>query len=299
MESSEEVRNWLDLPGDVLSLVFSKLGVFDVLFNVQNVCSSWRKFCKEPLVWLAIDLRYPWPDMDIDLEKVARHAIDRSCGQLVEFSVDYICTDELLRYITERSCPLRCLRLMSCHRVTDDGLIEVVNGLPLLEELDLSYCCTFSNKVLEVIGCSCPHLKTFKLNSRRFRNSDVEWDEEAFTIAGCMPELRNLQLLGNQLTDDGLRAILDGCPHLESLDLRQCFNVNLGGELQKRCADAIRCLSLPNDFDYCEIDPNAHGYETVDEDYPSGFSEVDFLSDDVYYEFSDGNDLSDYGEFVF
>ena len=62
-----------------------------------------------------------------------------------------------------------------------------------------------------------------------------------------MHGLHHLQLFGNQLTNVGLRAILDSCPHLESLDLRYCFNLNLLGDLGRRCREQIRKLLLPTD----------------------------------------------------
>lgn len=40
---------------------------------------------------------------------------------------------------------------------------------------------------------------------------------------------------------------MDGCPNLESLDLRQCFNVYLQGDLEKRCAEKIRDFRRPHD----------------------------------------------------
>ena len=48
----------------------------------------------------------------------------------------------------------------------------------------------------------------------------MEYEDEALAIAETVPGLRHLQLFGNRMTNDGLKAILDGCPQLESLDLR-------------------------------------------------------------------------------
>jgi hypothetical protein len=113
-----------------------------------------------------------------------------------------------------------------------------------------------------------------------------------------MPELRSLQLFGDKLTNDGLQAILDGCPHLESLDLRQCFNVILAGDLGKRCAGQIKHLRRPldstDDYEfYSKLDDD---YGSFDGDYPSGLSDYDLdLSDPCgYYDFSDSEDYDDF-----
>lgn len=58
-------------------------------------------------------------------------------------------------------------------------------------------------------------------------------NKKAMAIAEHMPALRTLKLYGNPLTNVGLQAILDGCPHLESLDVCKCCNLNIGGNFGK------------------------------------------------------------------
>ncbi|KAG7034752.1 putative F-box/LRR-repeat protein 9, partial [Cucurbita argyrosperma subsp. argyrosperma] len=54
--SSEEVaRNWLESPADIMPMILLKLGAIDILCNVLNVCSSWRKICKDDLEIICID----------------------------------------------------------------------------------------------------------------------------------------------------------------------------------------------------------------------------------------------------
>ncbi|XP_010266877.1 PREDICTED: putative F-box/LRR-repeat protein 23 isoform X2 [Nelumbo nucifera] len=251
LDSPEEVRNWLELPADVLYLIFMKLGAIEVLVRAQAVCSSWRKLSRSPQLWRCIDMRevqdYYHTDYDVEnLEKMALNAIDRSDGQLIEFSAEHFTTDKVLERITDKSSPLRCLRLVSCYKISDEGLMEAAKKLPLLEELQLSYC-SISEEALEAVGNSCPQLKSFRLNCHGYRSPHIESNEEAHAISKSMPELRHLHLFGNKLNNDGLQAILDGCLYLESLDLRQCFNVDLAGDLGKRCGEMIRHLRPPND----------------------------------------------------
>lgn len=194
---------------------------------------------------------------------------------------------------------LRRLRLVCCYNVSDEGLTEVAEKLPLLEELDISIG-NLSKDPLEAIGRSCPGLKSLKFNMEGYRRPHIECDEEAFAIAKTMPELRHLQLFGNKLTNLGLVAILNGCPKLESLDLRQCFNVNLEGTLGKRCAEQIKDLRRPYDpiLDY-PFEAELYDDGSFDEDHPLGISDIDFLSDDDYdyYAFSGESDLSDYEDY--
>ncbi|KAF9620216.1 hypothetical protein IFM89_010951 [Coptis chinensis] len=294
---SKRTRNWHNLPRDVLILIFMKLELSEVLYNAQLVCSWWRKIAKEPELFHIIDVQNLWDFFDIRdydhttktakdpgilrlnearhyfetqdynrMSKMAIEAINRSCGELVKFSIMKFATDKVLRYIGMKSGnSLKCLRLAKCKQVSEKILIQVVKKLPLLEEFELCYS-SFSWKVIKVVGHSCPRLISFRLNRHEvkhihyspYRNEFIrkhvierslrkcEVDDDAFAIAANMPTLRRLHLFGNSMTDKGLRAILDKCPHLEYLDLRKCFYIKFGGFLRERC-QGIRILRLPDD----------------------------------------------------
>ncbi|KAJ4703052.1 F-box protein [Melia azedarach] len=302
MDSSsadEQSRTWAELPADITSTILSKVGAIDVLTSAQRVCSSWLGICRDPAMWRNIDMHNLgdlW-DMEHDLEKMCRHAVDRSEGHLLSINIEYFGTDELLEYIARRSSRLRNLRLVSCYSISDQGFGGAVANFPLLEELDLSYC-SLSKEALEAVGKSCPLLKSLKLNSQGYRYPKIECDEEAIAIAENMHGLRHLQIFGNKLTNNGLQAILDGCPLLQSLDLRQCFNVSLGGNLEKICTQRIKDLRRPNDStDDYEFDPEVQDvcWSSAEDDYPSGISDIELASDeDDYYEFSDNDYDFDY-----
>ncbi|KAM4101302.1 hypothetical protein ACB094_05G133400 [Castanea mollissima] len=243
-------RNWLDLPRDVTESILQRLGSVEILRSAGKVCTLWRNICKEPSMWRDINMhnlkRYIfWPSVRL---KVCHHAVGRSCGQLRAINLEYAANDELLNYIAQSSSQLRRLRLFHCCEFTDEGLIEMVEKLPLLEELDITMSrLSLSEETIEAVGRHCPHLTSFKWNNEEYRFPEIQCDEEAVAIAKNMPELRHLQLIENSLTNDGLQTILDGCPHLESLDLRKCFNVTLSGNLGRICAERIKNLRHPDD----------------------------------------------------
>lgn len=173
---------------------------------------------------------------------------------------------------------------MFCDGISGLGLTRAVENFPLLEELHL-YNSPIPMEVIEDIGFTCQHLKSFKLNSLVYKRPHVECDLEALAIAESMPELRHLQLIGSKLTNSGVQAILDGCPCLESLDLRQCFNVNLGGDFGTLCSQKIKDLRRPNDpTDDYEFDANL--YESSEGDYITGYSDIDMSDLEDYMEFS-------------
>ncbi|KAL6201476.1 hypothetical protein ACLB2K_025190 [Fragaria x ananassa] len=295
-------RNWLELPPEITASIISRLGAVEILTAAEKVCRSWRAICKDPLMWRIIDMRNDGDlhDMTYDLEKMCCDAVDRSCGQLVDISVEYFGSDELLKYITARSSGIRRLRLVWCYCITDEGLSEVAPKLPMLEDLELSMC-TLSHEPLEVVGRSCPLLKSLKLNNHWYQFPQELCNNDACAVAGTMRGLQHLQLFGNKLTNDGLIELLDGCPRLESLDLRHCFNLYMDGDLEKMLTENIKKLRLPYDSteDY-EFDAISNGYESRDDDLgsPYGFSGSNLLSDDYdEYGFSSEGDFYDYEDY--
>lgn len=81
-------------------------------------------------------------------------------------------------------------------------------------------------------------------------------DDDAFAIAKTMQGLRHLKINGNSLTNEGLVAILDRYPLLESLDLRGCLNLNWSGFSWKRYHGQIKDLQLRNNV---SLDDNFDG----------------------------------------
>ncbi|XP_070021661.1 putative F-box/LRR-repeat protein 23 [Nicotiana sylvestris] len=195
----------------------------------------------------------PWlepSDMDYDLGEMCRHAVDRSQGELVDINLEYFATDKLLSYVAERSGKLKRLSIACCYGMLCDGSVEAVQKLPLLEELSLTHT-DITTEGIEALGRSCPRLTSFKLNNSCYMGSGDDFgegdfrNEEALAIAKNLPALQNLQLIGNTMTNEGLLAILDGCPHPVSLDLRLCKNVSLNEVLSSRISGQIKDVKHP------------------------------------------------------
>ncbi|KAE8728445.1 hypothetical protein F3Y22_tig00004360pilonHSYRG00010 [Hibiscus syriacus] len=133
-------------------------------------------------MWKSIDMRNlgDLHYMEYDPEKMYVHAVNRSCGRLLDINIEYFGTYELLFYISERT--------------------KMV--IRLFATAVAYHCSSFSLQMLLFTGL---------LISSVFD----------YFLAMTFQAKGRLQLLGNGLTNEGLQAILDGCPHL---DLRQCFN---------------------------------------------------------------------------
>lgn len=162
---------------------------------------------------------------------------------------------ESLIYYFDRSSQLQRLTL-SEFDITGTTLVEAIKKLPQLEELHLIMMPSLNPRDIETIGISCPILKSFTYNEHWIEHPESSEDEElneryhieyAVVIGKTMPNLRHLRLFAHRMKNEGLEAILDGCPLLESLDLRRCSGLDLQGALGKRCSEQIKDLRLPSD----------------------------------------------------
>lgn len=134
--------------------------------------------------------------------------------------------------------------------MSNQGFSELVAKCPLLEDITLAFCYSVRGRdVYEVTGRACPQLKRFRLGKAMlFSMFQQLYDEalgrEALGVAATMHGLRSLALLGCHITNDELAVVLDSCPHLEILDLRDCLTLVVNDALRARCA-GIKTLFLP------------------------------------------------------
>uniref|UniRef100_A0ACD6A486 Uncharacterized protein n=1 Tax=Avena sativa TaxID=4498 RepID=A0ACD6A486_AVESA len=302
----ERSVNWAEMPLDSILAVFHKLDHIDILMGADQVCHSWRRAARdEPVLWRRIVMRgKAGLSSRINRQGMACAAVHRSAGQCEAFCGEYAGDDGFLLYLSEQAPCLKSLRLISCSGVSFDGFAEMIRRFPLLEELELSQCPALTewghlqNEVFEILGQACPRLKHFLLNKQYFEEQRwVEKDIDARSIA-TMHKLRSLQVFANDLSNEGLAAILENCPYLESLDIRHCFNVDMDGIddekgklLRDKCA-RIKTVRFPRDstddyefevgsprFACKEIDDC--GYYSPDYGYPWGL-ESEESDDDGY-----------------
>ncbi|GAA0171781.1 hypothetical protein LIER_25738 [Lithospermum erythrorhizon] len=273
---------WLELPEDITEKILRKLGQVGILNAAQYVCTTWRKICRDPTMWRVIHMwriedRFIYSSGHMGLVDVFILAVDLSQGQATEISVDCV-HNYYLKYIAKRCRNLRCLRLAFSEDLSGRTLRKALKRFPLLEELHLQ-CIPVRKRFIEAIGQSCPMLKKFAMNRGcRYEAEVSNRSQDALAIAKFMPELHHLQLFGNSLTNEVLDTILNGCPKLESLDLRQCCNLRIEGELGKRCAQQIKILRRPhdpiNDYEWLaesadsddEYDYDEYDYDEYDSD---------------------------------
>lgn len=245
----EESRDWAELPRDVLLAVLSRLDHIEILMGPDMVCSPWRRAAMdEPELWRRIDMRFHYADdfylTSRKFHQMVRAAMRRSAGRCEAFWGGAYVAETNLSLVGDAAPSLKSLRLIECRDMVDLAFKPVITMFPMLEELELSNCMHRFPITLEVIGDACPLLKRFRLSQGSFYSERVD-DSAAMAIA-MMPELRSLQLTADSLTNSGLELVLNGCPHLESLDIRSCYHVCMDDDMQAKCS-RIKTLRHPED----------------------------------------------------
>ncbi|CAL5065433.1 unnamed protein product [Urochloa decumbens] len=289
-------RDWSELPLDAISYVFGKLGVPELLAGgAMGVCRSWRLAArKDPSLWRHVDMRCfygPAFRKNARPGDVARAAVRFSAGQCDAFWGMYDVDDDLLLFLSEQAPLLKSLRLSQCN-ISRQGFEKAIEKFPLLEELELELCQSVSgNSVYELISKACPQLKHFGHTKARYwrysRDNDADY-VEALAIAR-MHELRSLQLYRIHLSNEGLAAILDGCLHLEYLDLRNCTDdISKDDTLRARCA-RIKTKKLL-------IDGSNPKCEEFEPGSPISSCSTCWVKDDESDRHSDVSDIKDFDD---
>ncbi|RYQ92949.1 hypothetical protein Ahy_B09g099192 [Arachis hypogaea] len=162
------VINWLDLPNDLTLRIFSRLGTFDILNSVHQVCRQWRSICKNTLMqcnfrrlrlvqcFYAIfdkglcEIAQKLPlleELEITLCKhvsyVALEAIGRDCPLLKSLKFNHNdCSrgNEDAFVIAQNMSNLRHLQLVRNDCMDNDGVSVILDGCHFLESLDIRWC---------------------------------------------------------------------------------------------------------------------------------------------------------------
>ncbi|XP_051136830.1 F-box protein SKIP19-like isoform X2 [Andrographis paniculata] len=126
---------WIELPDDVTINILQRLDVVEILESAQRVCTSWWRICKHPSMWTVIDMEDYWPYNNSEI--ACREAVGRSQGQLIDISIEFFGTPELICYISERCSQLKRLKLLNWSYKLTPCLQGAFRKFSALEELYL------------------------------------------------------------------------------------------------------------------------------------------------------------------
>ncbi|XBH73917.1 F-box protein SKIP19-like [Aegilops tauschii subsp. strangulata] len=190
-DTAPPARDWSLLPLDVLSSIFIRLGAVDVLTGAGLVCRSWLQAAKLPDVWRVVEIDdhgILHPRNLVAQHTMAKAAVERSDGQLRVFAGKHFVTDDLIKYIVERSPSLTTLRLVSYSHVFSQQVASAIKESPLLElrSLELGDIDITVGELTAVLEY-CPALEVLRLHNCL----DID---DTHTLQAKFPRIKNLTL---------------------------------------------------------------------------------------------------------
>ncbi|CAL5007789.1 unnamed protein product [Urochloa decumbens] len=249
---------WAVLPRDLLVEVFLKLGPREVMLGAEFACRAWRcAALEEPSLWRRVGREQPidktWRWVSFAVESaMSSAAVDRAAGQCEEFTGSFY--DEEVILLVQRAPFLKSLSVVHYSQYESGAyLVVALQKLTVLEDLQIyfEYGLGSYQDMLESVCEACPQLKKLVLNYASAFQLGLDEDDEyrKEPIDGPIPVMRNLHTLELDECDlscNGLNAILDSCPLLQTLSIYGYFNQReMGKELRKKCA-RVKNLNLLN-----------------------------------------------------
>ncbi|KAJ8772080.1 hypothetical protein K2173_027257 [Erythroxylum novogranatense] len=284
MEDQSVYRRWDELIPDALGLIFANLSLQEKLTVVPRVCKSWCRAVSGPYCWQEIDID-EWsksckPDY---IDRMLRMLIMRSSGSLHKLCVSGLYSDASFTFLAEHTGSLQTLRLTRSE--ISDSIVEQISGrLSTVTFLDLSYCGKIGARAFEAIGKHCKLLVGLCRNMYPLMDGDKSQEDEANAIATTMPKLKRLEIAYLRISTDGVLKILSGCPELEYLDLRGCWEVELDISFLMEKFPKLKTLG-PLVMDFYEMDWDSDSSEYLPWEFVTG--------DDGEYNDDDDNSLDE------
>nr|CAD7416790.1 unnamed protein product [Timema poppensis] len=203
---SVRARRWPDhsrtpsmdvLPNEILLLIFSHLGVEDIVTRAQHVCKRWRLLCARSGMWK--DLVYV-PGKRVSEKEV--YEVIRQAPKLRRVCLDRsMDTDTFIDNVRRFCQDIRELRVTP-----------------------ISWC-GLSSRHIRAIVTRYPDIETLGVSLGE------ESPRESLQLIGSLGNLRSLELFGFNSEDwvGEWRVLADGCPSLERLDF-SCYGLKVTPE---------------------------------------------------------------------
>ncbi|KAL9637429.1 MAG: hypothetical protein Q9204_001895 [Flavoplaca sp. TL-2023a] len=152
-------------------------------------------------------------------------------------------TDHGVVSIVEGSNSLLALDITGLDAVTDHTLGAVAEHCPRLQGLNITDCSKVTDESLVAVAQSCRHLKRLKLN-----NCTLITDESVTSVARHCPAMLEIDLHNcRQITDESITSLISRGRQLRELRIAHCSLItdNAFLELPKQLAfDSLRILDL-------------------------------------------------------
>jgi Leucine Rich repeat len=165
--------------------------------------------------------------------------------------LSWLLVDEVsnLTFVGWKVFTLREVNLFGCQRISDIGLLDLIEGCPHLEHINLSYCMGFTIDLLSTLSLKCPYLLSINLSHSHMcavttlglfavvrsclllhtillSNLEHIKDRVLSAIGSASSNLHTIDVSDCQgITDVGLSALAHHCKLLHTISLRNCKGI--------------------------------------------------------------------------
>lgn len=252
-------RRWEDLSRDLLTGIFSRIGVEDLIAGVPYVCSSWYYAAREPICWRNLDFQrwYAisqrlecWRDDGSVFDDLIEFVITRSEKTIDSFHFPIFADQADLEYLAIRCPELRYFSL-KFYIVSVPSVAQFCSAISRLKYLtgmavDQSL---ISHQVLQHVNQCCNKFKELKVFSH------VMDRKMASTICKCLPRLQKLEITNCKMSNNIILTLLDGLKEIEFLDISECLLFGITSEVIEK-ASLLKVFKWDSthdlgEFEYC------------------------------------------------
>lgn len=187
------------IPNEVLVLIFSYLSTKEIYESVLPVCRKWRKLGNHPSLWLHLNFG------SFDRSKQTKYVEILEKSPLLEsFQCTEISNIFLLKHISKCS-KLKELIIPYTNSLAIGTIKSLVNGLPMLTNLDLSY----GQQTLSTANNALDHITNFSMLTT-LNLDHCTWVNTTFIVklARKLVHLECLFLEGNLLPPEILSNVI-------------------------------------------------------------------------------------------
>ncbi|KAJ0966063.1 hypothetical protein J5N97_027201 [Dioscorea zingiberensis] len=239
-------RRWEELSHDLAVLIFSRLGVEDLIASVPYVCKAWRDSALDSGCWRCPDFR-DWTSISRRLECRRDAHVDFAdlvlfCVSLAGDSIDSVhfppfANDVDLLFVAS-SCPGLLYFSLECSEVDEDKFCEAIGKIGHLKGMAVHEN-LITEKLLGHVNRCCNDFSELKIFA------DAVDEEMASVICECLPHLRKLEVMDCSLSRGAVLKFLDELKDLEYLDISGYENCGITGiVLEKASRLKISFLSV-------------------------------------------------------
>lgn len=236
----------LDLPREVLLMIFSYVPLYNILFSVQQTCRAWNDLCFHHYLWREVhyskefDERLTKKKLLSILKQVSKGVKHISFEKAFQSEENHFSFNKFFRCILHENVDMGNIASLKIPSIPYKYLEPLVKKCSGLSSIEIGYKYAYCNDGIFFDTLKrLPHLKEFRI-SKSAEFVPVCFDENFSQqtmfnefLADMFSSLLELEVVhidsANKLYDSTLCVLLSKCKNLRELALYECICITNAG----------------------------------------------------------------------